>query len=168
MSGLHTWFRNGRPAASLWNIPCSSYILVTHLTLTLTLTLILLHQPETTATFGSIHRPCHSNCDLSTPTWSMDLTAWLYCVLLPNPLYLSLTYILRLRCVAESGSGFVVVEIKLAWAWAWACGVWEFIHVCICHYIYLVKAIIVRVYGLCVRLCGCWNKTSVSVSVSVR
>jgi hypothetical protein len=38
------------------------------LTLTLTLTLILLHQPETTVTFGSIHRLCHSNYDLSTPT----------------------------------------------------------------------------------------------------
>jgi hypothetical protein len=32
------------------------------------LTLILLHQPETTATFGSIHRLCHSNYDLFTPT----------------------------------------------------------------------------------------------------
>ncbi len=38
------------------------------LTLTLTLTLILFLQPETTATFGSIHRLCHSNYDLSTPT----------------------------------------------------------------------------------------------------
>ena len=38
------------------------------ITLTLTLTLILLHQPETTTTFGSIHRLCHSNYDLSTPT----------------------------------------------------------------------------------------------------
>jgi hypothetical protein len=43
-------------------------IAATYLTLTLTLTLILLHQPETTATFGSIHRLCHSNYDLSTPT----------------------------------------------------------------------------------------------------
>jgi hypothetical protein len=34
----------------------------------LTLTLILFLQPETTATFGSIHRLCHSNYDLSTPT----------------------------------------------------------------------------------------------------
>ncbi len=33
-----------------------------------TLTLILLHQPETTASFGSIHRLCHSSYDLSTPT----------------------------------------------------------------------------------------------------
>ncbi len=40
------------------------------LTLTLTLTLILLHQPETTAIFGSIISLClcHSNYDLSTPT----------------------------------------------------------------------------------------------------
>jgi hypothetical protein len=38
------------------------------ITLTLTLTLILLQQPETTAIFGSIHRLCHSNYDLSTPT----------------------------------------------------------------------------------------------------
>ncbi len=37
-------------------------------TLTLTLMLILLHQPETTAPFGSIHRLCQSNYDLSTPT----------------------------------------------------------------------------------------------------
>ncbi len=36
--------------------------------LMLTLTLILLHQPETTATFASICRLCHSNYDLSTPT----------------------------------------------------------------------------------------------------
>ncbi len=35
---------------------------------TLTLTLILLHQPETTATFGNILRLCHSNYDLATPT----------------------------------------------------------------------------------------------------
>ena len=38
------------------------------LTLTLTLTLILFLQPETTATFGSIHRLCHTNYDLSTST----------------------------------------------------------------------------------------------------
>ncbi len=40
-------------------------------TLTLTLTLILFLQPETTTTFGSVHRLCqvyHSNYDLSTPT----------------------------------------------------------------------------------------------------
>jgi hypothetical protein len=33
----------------------------------LTLTLILFLQPETAAIFGSIHRLCHSNYDLSTP-----------------------------------------------------------------------------------------------------
>ncbi len=38
------------------------------LTLTLTLMLILFLQPETTATFCSILRLCHSNYDLSTPT----------------------------------------------------------------------------------------------------
>jgi hypothetical protein len=36
---------------------------------TVMLTLILLYQPETTAIFGSIHRLCHSNYDLSTPTF---------------------------------------------------------------------------------------------------
>jgi hypothetical protein len=37
-------------------------------TLTLTLTLIFFLQPETTAIFGGIHKLCHSNYDLSTPT----------------------------------------------------------------------------------------------------
>jgi hypothetical protein len=37
----------------------------------ITLTLILLHQPETTATFGSIHRLCHSNYDLPRPPTSV-------------------------------------------------------------------------------------------------
>jgi hypothetical protein len=52
----------------LLEISCNQSISKNTLTLTLTLTLILLLQPETTATFGSIHRLCHSNYDLSTPT----------------------------------------------------------------------------------------------------
>ena len=48
-----------------------------------TLTLILLHQPETTAIFGSIHRLCHSDYDLSTPTLirSSDFGNKDYCTL---------------------------------------------------------------------------------------
>ncbi len=38
---------------------CSYYTDYLMLTLTLTLILLKLHQPETTATFGSTHRLCH-------------------------------------------------------------------------------------------------------------
>ncbi len=41
--------------------------------LKLTLVLISSHQPETTATLGSIHRLCHSNYDLSTPMLTLTL-----------------------------------------------------------------------------------------------
>ncbi len=102
---------------------------------TVTLTLILLHQPETTATFGSIHRLCYSNYDLSTPTLTRssdfgnhDPWSMLYCIKHHiNDVTVLISRLPRYFSYLSAPQGLIKVQslvelensMNIPWSWPW-------------------------------------------------